>query len=64
MAELIGDIFRGDSWNFPVRLLPFIRAVCSYSALQPLNDTADRKFAHQREISAGRKGHSDFAHKF
>ncbi len=63
MAELIGDIFRGDSWNFPVRLFPFIRAVCSYSALQLLNETAERKFAHQHEISAGRKGHSDFAYE-
>ncbi|KAA6425311.1 MAG: hypothetical protein FRX49_04804 [Trebouxia sp. A1-2] len=38
MAELIGDIFRGDSWNFPL-----------------LNDTAERKFAHQQRLLQGGK---------
>lgn len=34
MAELIGDVYRGDSWNFPVRLLATARARSLLPALQ------------------------------
>ena len=59
MAELLGDVYQGDSWNYPVRLVlgtaSTDNALCCSVCLLPHTLTI--------ESHAGDERHSNTAHK-